>query len=382
MIINMPTKVLIGKKELEELTKEVKNDTLLIVTSKSGRILKTDIFKEIKESLEFNNIHYNIYSNVTTNPTKEQVDIGTEICKKNKCTAILGIGGGSVIDVSKAISFSACNNNFWDFIEQPEKINNGALKLLVINTSAGTGSEINSCAVITHENKKMALVSDTLFPKMTFIIPELMTTISVKNTYYQILDCLFHAIESYLSINAQSFSMSCSETCIRLALENFNKIMQDPTNSVIRENLAIASLYSGYADMFGGCLSIHSLGHAICGYYPEILHGEAIALISCAYYNIVQKYGDETTKQKLCKLNNIFATSLNIDKKNNFAENLEDLYSQYNILKSRSLHQYGIKEKDYYKIIKNAKENVGILFENDPVKMNYNLCIKIFEESK
>ena len=382
MIINTPTKVLIGINELQQLTEEIKKDKVLIVTSKSARVLKTDIFQMIKDKLILNDIPYYIYSNVETNPTKEQVDFGTEICKKNGCTAVLGIGGGSVIDVSKAICFSAVNNDFWNFVENPEIDNNGALKLLIMNTSAGTGSEINSCAVITNENKKMALVSDSIFPKMTFIIPELMTTISLKNTYYQLLDCLYHAIESYLSINSNPYSMSCSETCIRLTLENFDKVMTNPANKEIRENLAIASLYSGYADMFGGCLSIHSLGHAICAFYPEILHGEAIALLSEAYYNAIQDYGDEKTKQKLDKLNDIFATSLNIEKNDIFSENLRYLYSKYEIMNNKGLYKYGIEKKDYPNLVKNAKETVGVLFENDPVDMKNNLCIEIFEKSK
>ena len=255
----------------------------------------------------------------------------------------------------------------------------GALKLSVITTSAGTGSEVNSCAVITHDNKKMALVSDSIFPDNVFIIPELMTTLPLKNTYYQLLDCLYHAIESFLSVNANEYSVSCSETCIRICLENLGNIMNDPENVNIREKLAVASLYSGYADMFGGCLSIHSLGHAICAFHPEILHGEAIAMISEKYYELMQKFSAEVVKNKFERLNDIFSKSLNKEKTCIFADNLKYIYEKY--ITPKSLKEHNINEEEYEKLIQNAKNTVGILFENDPIEMNDDLCLKIFNES-
>ena len=169
--------------------------------------------------------------------------------------------------------------------------------------------------MVTHENKKMALVSDSIYPDNTFIIPELMTTLPLKNTYYQLLDCMYHAIEGFLSVNANEYSKNCSENCIRICLENLDAIINDLENVEIREKLAIASLYSGYADTFGGCLSIHSLGHAICAYHPEILHGEAIALISGKYDEVMQDNADEETKKKFERLNDIFSQSLKQIKK-------------------------------------------------------------------
>lgn len=123
MVINTPTKIFCGKDELKKLVNELKDDRVLFVTGKSKRILKTDIFADLEKMLKLNNIPYFFYSNVTTNPTKEQVDLGIETCKNNKCSAIVGIGGGSVIDVSKAISFAIVNHNFWEYIETPHDDN-------------------------------------------------------------------------------------------------------------------------------------------------------------------------------------------------------------------------------------------------------------------
>ena len=381
MVVNMPTKIFWGKEELGSLAEQLKQDKVLIVTGKSQRVLKTNVFQTLEEMLRANGTQYAVYSNVETNPTKEQVDLGVKMCQENNCTAVIGFGGGSVIDVSKAISFAAVNNGFWNFIESPCQQDNGALKLSIITTSAGTGSEINSCAVITHDNKKMALVSDSIIPENTFIIPELMTSLPFKNTYYQLLDCMYHAIEGYLSVNANEYSKSCSEMCIRICLENLDLVMNDPNNEVVRERLAVASLYSGLADSYGGCLSIHSLGHAICAYYPEILHGEAIALISAKYYEYMQKYADENLKKRFDKLNDIFATSLKKEVSNVFAENLENVYKLFGEFSSKKLSDYKIKEDEHEKLVKNARDTVGILFENDPVNMSDEICLKIFNES-
>lgn len=380
MVVNMPTRIFWGKEELANLAEELKQDKVLIVTGKSQRVLKTDVFKTLERMFNANKTKYITYSNVETNPTKEQVDLGVSICQENNCTAVIGFGGGSVIDVAKAISFAAVNNSFWNFIESPCP-DNGALKLSIITTSAGTGSEINSCAVITHENKKMALVSDSIIPKNTFIIPELMTSLPLKNTYYQLLDCMYHAIEGYLSVNANEYSMSCSEQCIRICLENLNLVMNEPNNENVREKLAVASIYSGLSDTYGGCLSIHSLGHAICAYYPEILHGEAIALISCKYYEYMQKYSDEKLKNKFDKLNNIFETSLKRKMSNIFAENLDNVYKLFEEFGNKKLADYEISRDEHEKFVRNARETVGILFENDPVNMSDEICLKIFNES-
>ena len=380
MVVNMPTRIFWGKEEIANLVEELKQDKVLIVTGKSQRVLKTNVFETLENMFKSNGTKYVIYSNVETNPTKEQVDLGVKTCQENNCTAVIGFGGGSVIDVSKAISFAAVNDSFWNFIESPCP-DKGALKLSVITTSAGTGSEINSCAVITHDNKKMALVSDSIIPKNTFIIPELMTSLPLKNTYYQLLDCMYHAIEGYLSINENEYSMSCSEQCIRICLENLNLVMNEPNNEKIREKLAVASIYSGLADTYGGCLSIHSLGHAICAYYPEILHGEAIALISCKYYEYMQKYADNNLKNKFNKLNDIFEATLKREMSDIFAENLGSMYKLFDEFGNKNLANYEIKENEYEMLVKNARETVGVLFENDPVNMSDELCLKIFNES-
>ena len=132
MVINTPTKIFWGKDELKKLVSELKNDRVLFVIGKSQRVLKTDTFINLEKMFKLNNIPYFVYSNVTTNPTKEQVDLGIEECKNNKCSAIIGFGGGSVIDVSKAISFSIVNNDFWEYIESPRD-DNRCIKIICNN---------------------------------------------------------------------------------------------------------------------------------------------------------------------------------------------------------------------------------------------------------
>lgn len=119
MVINIPTKIFFGKEELTNLVNDLNNEKVLLVTGKSKRVLNTDVVKALLNLFDSNNIQHFVYSNVTTNPTKEQVDLGIKMCKENNCTAIVGIGGGSVIDVSKAISFSGNNDDFWSFVENP-----------------------------------------------------------------------------------------------------------------------------------------------------------------------------------------------------------------------------------------------------------------------
>lgn len=380
MIVNIPTKICFGEEYLNNLANEYKNERILIVTSKSKRVTFTNTFKTLIDLLKRNKTEYIIISNVTGNPTKEEVDEGIKISIENKCTAIIAVGGGSTIDVAKTIGFGVTNLDYWKYFENPNQNANKPLRISVINTSAGTGSEINCFSVITYENKKMGLYSEMLYPEMTIIIPKLMCSLPYKNTFFQLLDCLFHAVESYLSVNANEFSISCAETCMRLCLKNLHLIKSNLKNEKFRENLAVASLFSACSDMYGGCLSIHSLGHAICAYHDKILHGEGIAIIAIKYYENMERIADPKLKNKFKELSKIFSLYLNMPKKEMFYEYFEEIFKEY-CDEKLYLKSYNIEKKEFEKLINNARNYVGELFNNDPIKMTDEIFIKIFEES-
>ena len=378
MIINIPTKICFGEENLSCLANEYKKEKVLIVTSKSKRITSTDTYKTLIKLLEKNNTDYAIISNVTGNPEKKEVDEGIKECITNKCTAIIAIGGGSTIDVAKTIAFGTTNPDYWRYFENPEQEANKPLRISVINT---TGSEINCFSVITNENKKMGLYSEMLYPEMTIIIPKLMCTLPYKNTFYQLLDCLFHAVESFLSINANEFSINCAETCMKLCLENLPLIKTNLKDIKFRESLAVASLFSACSDMYGGCLSIHSLGHAICAYHEEILHGEAIAIILNKYYEHMEKLGDNKLKNKFKKLSRIFSLYLNEPEKEMFYQYFEDIIFKLYCNEKLYLKSYNIKVEELDKIVKNSRTYVGELYNNNPVNMTDEICKEILKES-
>ena len=147
-----------------------------------------------------------------------------------------------------------------------------------------------------------------------------------------------------------------------------------------REELAIASLYSGLSDMYGGCLSIHSLGHAICAYYPNIIHGEGIAMIALEYYKKIEENADKNLKQKFIGLSKIFLDYIEMDNNKMFYEILEKIFDNY-LEKKLSFKDYNIKKDELKKFIYNARKYVGELFNNDPIKLNDELCMKILNDS-
>lgn len=378
MIVNIPTKICFGEEHLKDLANEYKKDKILIVTTKSKKVTLTSTFEKLVDSLKKNKTEYLIISNVTGNPTSEEVDEGIKVCTDNKCTAIIAVGGGSTIDVAKTIAFGATNPDYWSYFENPKQYSNKPLKISVINTSSGTGSEINCFAVITQKNKKMGLYSEMLYPDMTIIIPKLMCSLPYKNTFFQLLDCLFHAVESYLSINSNGFSVCCAETCIRVCLKNLLLIKNNLENEKFREELAIASLFSACSDMYGGCLSIHSLGHAICAYHDNILHGEGIAIIATKYYENLEKLANINLKTKFKELSKIF--EVYFGQKEMFSEYFEEIFSKF-YEGDLCFKSYNIKKSEFGKLIKNARDYVGELFDNDPIEITNEMCMKIFEES-
>ncbi len=288
----LPTKIVFGRGKFEDLGKEAKfiGKKALLITGKhfakySGLLERTE--KQLKE----NGIEFVEFSEIKSNPESKTVDKGGKIARKEKVDFLIGLGGGSVIDATKAISVVATTEKpIWDYCERPPKaqVPDKTLPILAVITVAATGSEADAGGVITNSEtrSKRAIFGEALFPKTSIVDPLLTLTIPQKQTIDGVVDMITHIFESYLSSQANAFvSDRVSESLIKEAMKQGKIVFNDLKNVEAREALSWISTLalSGFPSAGRrGPFPMHRLEHPISGVY-RISHGRGLAALMPAF---------------------------------------------------------------------------------------------------
>ena len=245
-------------------------------------LMKCRIVEKIEKVLKENQTPYETDTQVKPNPTIENVIDGLKLYKKSGCDFILAVGGGSVIDTAKAVAVIASNPENADVVslEGMDKSRNPAVPVIAVPTTAGTGSETTMDFVITNtkEKRKMACIDSRVVPAAAILDTEIMASLPVKLTAATAMDALTHAVESYLSLGAFSFSEMLSLKAVNLISENFLKVLKEPDNYEVRKELAIAQYLAGMSFTNVGLGIVHSMAHPLSAFY-DVAHGVANALI-------------------------------------------------------------------------------------------------------
>ena len=267
------------EKIAEEVSKRHFRKALLI----SDKALEAcGITGKIEEVLKKNGIPYTLFDEVKPNPTIENVRAGLACYKNSGSDFILAVGGGSVIDTAKAVAVTANNPENEDIVslEGMDKSKNPAVPLIAVPTTAGTGSETTMDYVITNtqEKRKMACMDSKVVPAAAILDTEIMASLPLKLTAATAMDALTHAVESYLSLGAFSFSETLSLKSVSLISENFLKVLENPGDYEVRKELAIAQYMAGMSFTNVGLGIVHSMAHPLSAFY-DVPHGVANALI-------------------------------------------------------------------------------------------------------
>ncbi|WP_292391199.1 iron-containing alcohol dehydrogenase [Methanosarcina sp. UBA5] len=296
MSFNMyiPTRTLFGAGQLNNLHRK----KAMIVISKGKSARANGYLARAEEHLKLAGIETIVFDKVEANPLKSTVMAGGTFAKENSCDFIVALGGGNCIDAAKAISVMATNDgDYWDYVfggtgkekameHKPLPV---FLTVIAITTTAGTGSETDPWAVVTHEenHEKIGLGNDDTFPVLAIIDPELMISVPPKYTAYQGFDALFHSVEGYVSNGVNLMSDVYAITAIENVGRNLVKAVKDGKNLDAREKVAFGSNPSGVVGSVGRCTSQHSLEHAMSAYHQELPHGAGLIMISKAHLHIL-----------------------------------------------------------------------------------------------
>ena len=259
---------------LAEHLAELKVSRPLVVLD--GNLAGTGFGERLSGLLDKAKIGFVLYDKAVPEPPIELADEGTKLAIRKKCDGVVGIGGGSAMDLAKAIAVLAANKGKAEDYLGLNKVPGPGLPKIMVPTTAGTGSEVTFTAVFIRKKlkKKEGMNSPYLYPELALLDPELTLTLPPHPTAATGIDALCHAIESYTSINASPMSEMMSLEAIRLISDNLRTAVHDGTNLEAREAMLLGSLYAGLGLANAGVTAVHSLSYPLGGKYG-ISHGLA-----------------------------------------------------------------------------------------------------------
>ena len=286
-----PTKIELGKDKENSIGKYISQSGIkkVLLLYGVGSIKKYGIYERIISSLKKYNIEFEELSGVVSNPLLSKVNEAIEIVKNNNIEAILGVGGGSVVDSAKAIAVgSKYDGDVWDFFINKAEIT-AALPVYTVMTLSAAASEMNGNSVLTNDEtkQKYSIASVLLNPAVSVINPQIMTTVSKEYLAYSAVDVISHCIEVYFTASDHpNFNSRIVESIIKSIMETTEVLLKDPNNYDARAEFAWVSLQglNGLtpAGTKGGSFPNHMIEHSLSALY-NVAHGAGLAVVIPAW---------------------------------------------------------------------------------------------------
>jgi alcohol dehydrogenase len=372
-------KIVFGKGSfagLAEHLAELKISRPLVVLD--GNLAGAGFGGKVADLLEQAKIGHVLFDKAVPEPPLELADEGAKLALRKKCDGIVGIGGGSAMDLAKAVSVLAAHRGKAEDYLGLNRVPGPGLPKVMIPTTAGTGSEVTFTAVFIRKKlkKKEGMNSPYLYPELALLDPELTLTLPPHATATTGIDALCHAIESYTSVNASPISEMISLEAIGLISDNLRTAVHDGGNLDAREAMLLGSLYAGLGLANAGVTAVHSLSYPLGGKYG-VSHGLAntIMLPRVVAFNLPgarEKFVDiaETMGEKVGDLPLREAAYLAVAA-------VESLIEDCGVL--TTLEELKIPEEDFPELAK-AAMTVARPLANNPCKMTLDDMVEIYQE--
>lgn len=280
-----PTKLIFGKDQLSALKEEVpRYGKKILLVYGGGSIKRSGLYDKVLGILNEIGAEVTELSGVEPNPRLSTVHRGVELCKSKGIELVLAVGGGSVLDCSKAIAVGAkYDGDMWDFCER-KAVPQDALPLGTVLTMAATGSEMNGSSVISNEEtkEKLGWGSKFAYPAFSILEPENTVTLPKDQTVYGMVDIMSHVFEHYFhkQTNTPVQDGFC-ETILRTVIETAPKLVENLEDAEHRGTI----LYCGTMALNGvlnmglsGDWATHNIEHAVSAVY-DIPHGGGLAIL-------------------------------------------------------------------------------------------------------
>ena len=382
---NNPTNIVFGSGKLNTLSEQVlpgKKALLLISNGRSAKV--NGSLDKVKEQLAKAGVEYAVFDKIMENPVKEVIMEGAAFARANGCDFILALGGGAVLDSSKAIAAMATNGgDLWDYVHggtgKGKPLARKGLPIVTVPTSSGTGSEVNCWGVISNleTKEKIGFGDPCLVPVLAVVDPELMKTVPPKYTAYQGFDALFHNTEVMMSNGVNVFSEAIALSAIENIAKYLPRAVKDGNDIEAREHVAYGSTVAGITMQLTSTTAQHSMEHAMSAYHHNLPHGAGLIMISVEFARyFIERHACDGQFVKMARAMGM----ADADKPEDFLTVLIALQKACGV-DNLKMSDYGITKDECMTLAVNARETMGGLFLANPCEMTDKDCAGVFEKA-
>ena len=278
---NIPATIVTGAGASSDLVPQVARlgmRRVLLVTD--SFMVSSGLAARFQSAMLAAGLHVATFDGVQPDPTDANVRAGAQLLTEERCEAIVALGGGSPMDAAKAIAILVTNGEPLSRFQGYHRVERAGVPLVVIPTTAGTGSEVTKVAVITDTKRdvKMMMLDRYLLPTVALVDYELTFSMPPALTAHVGVDTLTHGIEAYVSRKATALTDPLALQCIRLVTQHLETAWCEPHNSAAREGMMLAATLGGMAFANSSVALVHGMSRPI-GAVFHVPHGLSNAVL-------------------------------------------------------------------------------------------------------
>ena len=292
---SVPQDITVGKgslAKLPEIAKKLGGSHAFIISG--PHLAKMGLVEKAADYLKTVDIKTDAFTEIEANPAVATVEKATEKFKESGADFIVAFGGGSPMDVAKAVGVVAKYGGSITEYEGAHKVPGPIIPLIAIPTTAGTGSEVTAFSVITDHSRdyKLTVFSYELLPAYAILDAELITTAPASVAAARGIDAFIHAEEAYISTAASPFSDAMAEKAMALIGKNIRRFVANRGDMEAAEAMMVGSLFAGIAFSFARLGNVHAMSHPVSAFF-DVPHGvaNAVLLPVVAEYNALADHG-------------------------------------------------------------------------------------------
>lgn len=329
-------------KELSRVVQEYNAEKVMLVYD--AGVKSAGIADKVLDRLKEADVEIVIFDKVIPNPTNEVVEEAAKIAKEKKVDTFVAVGGGSSIDLAKAIDVLMTNPGPIGQYGGIGMVKNELLPLIAIPTTAGTSSEITNVSALIDTEKvvKYVVIDNKLVPSKVIIDPEFTKTMPASVTAATGMDAITHAVESYISNMASPLTEYNSIQGLKIIYHNLPTAVKDGTNMEAREQMMLGCVITGFGFSNANLGLVHGIAHALSAHF-QLAHGMANATV----LPYVMAYNAKSCPEKMVELAKAIDLPVSGDLDKDMYLLSEELLKLTKELGIKTLSEQGIREEDF-----------------------------------
>lgn len=377
-IFKMPRKIEVGfskSRDLSKIIKEMKLNKVLIVVDYN--LKKMGIVDYIFNNLKKTNISFTVFNNIKNEPTITEIDQAIDDLKvASNFDEVVGIGGGSTIDVAKLLAVSgSIKGSIRDYLGI-NLIKESGIPTIMIPTTSGTGAEVTPNAIVKDpvEGWKKGIVSPYLIPDLVILDPELTLSLPPKITAETGIDAFTHAIECFICNKSNPMSDLFALDSMRLISKYLRRAVRNGSDKEARYYMALGSLYGGIAITNSGTGGVHALAYPLGGKY-NISHGLSNSILLAE----VMEFNAKAVPEKFIKVAEVMGIETTIFSEEKVVKSVVDEIRKLVNDVGIAIEGFEVSEKVLDNLATLAISEQQRLLENNPRPISYKDARQIYK---